>query len=93
MQMFYKITWFFHTEFPAPVNVSVFDAKNDKDQRTFEVEYSIQNNSNSDESETSDNSVADFLISNENVILDFFDICSESEWIISYSPIIRTSAL
>jgi len=67
--------------------------KNDKDQRILEVEYSSQNDGSSDESETSDNSVADFLLSDENGILDLFDTCSESEWIISYSPIIRTSAL
>ena len=68
--------------------------KNDKDQRILEVEYSSQNDSSSDESETSDNSVSDFLLSDENGILDLFDdTCSESEWIISYSPIIRTSAL
>ena len=66
--------------------------KNNEDQRILEVEYSSQNDSSSDESEISNYSLTDFLLSDENGIVDLFDNCSESEWNIIYTHKICTSA-
>ena len=45
----------------------------------FEVEDSSENDSSSNESEISNYSLTDFLLSDENGIVDLFDNCSESE--------------
>ena len=66
--------------------------KNGKPGIIFEVEDSSENDSSSNESEISNYSLTDFLLSDENGIVDLFDNCSESEWNIIYTHKISTSA-
>ena len=61
--------------------------KNGKPGIIFEVEDSSENDSSSNESEISNYSLTDFLLSDENGIVDLFDNCSESEWNISYTQL------